>query len=193
MERNARLPCRTRSGQQPKRPQFPLRLLHRSCRHGRIASDKEWAEAWGPMVDLLVSDVASTDRNDSSTPYLRSFSPFGSPLGKRLRHTRTRQRPGILIRSHDDPLSHDFLWAAATAPTPLLDAAVWMVCHGNVGRRRILVRRQPPRLPRRLPFRTCKPRVHQRLRRRKISGVEASRFLRNRIVPRATVINLSRP
>lgn len=38
--------------------------------------EPEWAERWGGMVNLLVRDVASSDRNDSMFPYLRSFSPY---------------------------------------------------------------------------------------------------------------------
>ncbi|NDV62969.1 carbohydrate-binding protein [Puniceicoccales bacterium CK1056] len=35
-----------------------------------------WASQWGGMVDLLVRDAASPDRNDPLFPFLRSFSPF---------------------------------------------------------------------------------------------------------------------
>lgn len=39
-------------------------------------NDPAWGRAWGPMVDLLVRDAASTDRNDPLFPYQRSFSPY---------------------------------------------------------------------------------------------------------------------
>ena len=35
-----------------------------------------WATQWGAMVDLLVRDAASSDRDDSLFPYLRNFSPY---------------------------------------------------------------------------------------------------------------------
>ena len=35
-----------------------------------------WAEEWGEMVNHLVRDAASPDREDNLYPFLRSFSPF---------------------------------------------------------------------------------------------------------------------
>ncbi|TVZ55430.1 putative secreted protein (Por secretion system target) [Lutibacter sp. Hel_I_33_5] len=35
-----------------------------------------WSNKWGDMIDLLIRDAASTDRNDSKFPYLRAFSPY---------------------------------------------------------------------------------------------------------------------
>ena len=35
-----------------------------------------WAEEWGPMVNLLVRDAASPQRDDALFPFLRNFSPF---------------------------------------------------------------------------------------------------------------------
>lgn len=35
-----------------------------------------WAAQWGDMINLLVRDAASTDRNDTLFPYLRNFSPY---------------------------------------------------------------------------------------------------------------------
>lgn len=35
-----------------------------------------WASQWGDMVNLLVRDAASTDRNDTMFPFLRNFSPY---------------------------------------------------------------------------------------------------------------------
>ncbi|MFP4540710.1 MAG: glycosyl hydrolase [Opitutales bacterium] len=35
-----------------------------------------WADEWGGMVDLLIRDAASPDRDDPLFPFLRSFSPF---------------------------------------------------------------------------------------------------------------------
>ncbi|NNC49558.1 MAG: T9SS type A sorting domain-containing protein [Flaviramulus sp.] len=35
-----------------------------------------WANDWGDMVNLLVRDAASSDRNDTQFPFLRNFSPY---------------------------------------------------------------------------------------------------------------------
>jgi endoglucanase Acf2 len=35
-----------------------------------------WAAQWGPMVNLLVRDAASPNRNDAMFPFLRNFSPY---------------------------------------------------------------------------------------------------------------------
>ena len=35
-----------------------------------------WAAQYGDMINLLIRDAASTDRNDSLFPYLRNFSPY---------------------------------------------------------------------------------------------------------------------
>lgn len=35
-----------------------------------------WAESWGEMVNLLVRDAASPDRDDKMFPFLRNFSPY---------------------------------------------------------------------------------------------------------------------
>lgn len=35
-----------------------------------------WAANWGPMINLLVRDAASSNRNDILFPYMRNFSPY---------------------------------------------------------------------------------------------------------------------
>jgi endo-1,3(4)-beta-glucanase len=35
-----------------------------------------WANQWGEMINLLVRDAASSDRNDATFPFLRNFSPY---------------------------------------------------------------------------------------------------------------------
>ncbi len=88
--------------------------------------DSEWARKWGPMVDLLVRDVASTDRNDTMFPYLRSFSPYAGHCWA--------NGFGTLGLGNDQESSSEsmmchaamILWAEATGNTTLRDAAVWM-------------------------------------------------------------------
>lgn len=38
--------------------------------------DPAWAEQWGPMVKLLIRDIASPDRRDALFPYLRCFDKY---------------------------------------------------------------------------------------------------------------------
>ena len=38
--------------------------------------DPEWAKPWGPMVNLLIRDIASSDRHDPLFPYLRCFDKY---------------------------------------------------------------------------------------------------------------------
>ncbi|MCY2994951.1 MAG: glycosyl hydrolase [Planctomycetota bacterium] len=38
--------------------------------------DRVWAEKWGPMVNLLIRDIASSDRSDPMFPYLRCFDKY---------------------------------------------------------------------------------------------------------------------
>lgn len=35
-----------------------------------------WANNWGAMINLLIRDAASSDRNDTEYPFLRNFSPY---------------------------------------------------------------------------------------------------------------------
>ena len=39
-------------------------------------TDPEWARDWGPMVRLLIRDIASANRSDPDFPYLRNFDPY---------------------------------------------------------------------------------------------------------------------
>ncbi|GAB1308074.1 hypothetical protein KH5_07570 [Urechidicola sp. KH5] len=36
-----------------------------------------WADDWGDMINLLIRDAASADRDDTQFPFLRNFSPYG--------------------------------------------------------------------------------------------------------------------
>ena len=35
-----------------------------------------WSEDWGEMINILIRDAASFDRNDEDFPFLRNFSPY---------------------------------------------------------------------------------------------------------------------
>jgi len=38
--------------------------------------DAGWARRWGPMVEMLIRDIAATDRRDAMFPYLRCFDKY---------------------------------------------------------------------------------------------------------------------
>ncbi|MGK0413731.1 MAG: endo-1,3(4)-beta-glucanase, partial [Polaribacter sp.] len=38
--------------------------------------DPGWAAEWGDMINVLIRDAASFDRNDTQFPFLRNFSPY---------------------------------------------------------------------------------------------------------------------
>lgn len=38
--------------------------------------DRAWADKWGPMVNLVIRDIASSDRRDPMFPYLRCFDKY---------------------------------------------------------------------------------------------------------------------
>mgnify|MGYP003335559566 FL=1 len=38
--------------------------------------DPEWVDTWGPMINFLIRDAASTNRSDDKFPFLRNFSPY---------------------------------------------------------------------------------------------------------------------
>jgi len=38
--------------------------------------DPEWVDEWGPMINFLIRDAASTNRSDEKFPFLRNFSPY---------------------------------------------------------------------------------------------------------------------
>jgi endoglucanase Acf2 len=63
--------------------------------------DPEWAqeENWGGMVNLLIRDADSWDREDEMFPFLRCFDPLcRSFVGIGARRFRGRQQPGVLFR-----------------------------------------------------------------------------------------------
>jgi len=41
-----------------------------------VRFDPEWAKKWGPMVELLIRDIASPDREDSLFPHIRCFDQY---------------------------------------------------------------------------------------------------------------------
>ena len=89
-------------------------------------NDPEWASSWGPMVDLLVRDAASADRNDPLFPYQRSFSPYA---GHCWANGFGTSGPGNDQESTSEAMQfHSNLlhWAEVTGNKALRDQAVYM-------------------------------------------------------------------
>ncbi len=86
----------------------------------------EWAEKWGPMIDLIVRDIASLSRTDTMFPYMRSFSPYSghcwangfSTLGAGADQESTSEA----MAAHSALIK----WGEVRGNKELRDAAVWM-------------------------------------------------------------------
>ncbi len=85
-----------------------------------------WAEQWGPMVNMLVRDAASSDREDTMFPFLRSFSPFAGhcwangfasfPMGNDQESTSESMQ-------FNSALIH---WGSVTGNTALRDLGIFL-------------------------------------------------------------------
>ena len=53
-------------------------FIHAAAFIEQFESDlsNKWSDKWGGMINLLIRDAASTDRNDLKFPFLRNFSPY---------------------------------------------------------------------------------------------------------------------
>lgn len=85
-----------------------------------------WADKWGDMVNMLVRDVATTDRNDGMFPYLRNFSPYAGHCWANgvaaLPQGNDQESSSEAMQFHS-ALIH---WASVTGNTELRDLAVYM-------------------------------------------------------------------
>ena len=86
-----------------------------------------WAAEWGDMVNMLVRDAASPDRNDDMFPYLRNFSPFaghswaaggidGEPMGNNQESTSEAMNFATSLIN----------WGEITGNTQLTDLGVYI-------------------------------------------------------------------
>lgn len=88
--------------------------------------DASWKARWAPMIDLLVRDAASADRNDPLFPYQRAFSPYA---GHCWANGFGTSGPGNDQESTSEAMQfHTNLlhWAEVTGNTRLRDQAVYM-------------------------------------------------------------------
>jgi endoglucanase Acf2 len=90
--------------------------------------DPGWATVarWGPMIDLLIKDVASTDRGDPRFPFLRSFDAYAG-------HSWANG-PALFDRGNNEESSSEemnfangvLLWGALTGDRATRDLGVFL-------------------------------------------------------------------
>jgi endoglucanase Acf2 len=89
--------------------------------------DPEWARRYGPMVDLLVADVATTDRSSTKFPFLRYFDVYAG-------HSWASGDAPFEEGNNEESSSEDTnfsaglaLWGAETGRAELRDLGLWML------------------------------------------------------------------
>ena len=94
---------------------------------GEIARrDPAWAAKWGPMVKLLIRDIASADRSDKMFPFLRSFDPYA---GHTWASGHAKFGDGNNNESSSEAVNAWYgviLWGAATGDRELRDLGAWL-------------------------------------------------------------------
>ena len=85
-----------------------------------------WAVQWGGMVDLLIRDAASPDRNDAMFPYLRNFDPYA---GHSWANGGARDFVGNDQESSSESMQFNttmILWGQLTGNTQLRDMGIYL-------------------------------------------------------------------
>lgn len=88
--------------------------------------DPEWAKQWGPMVRLLIRDIASPDRNDTLFPALRCFDRYA---GHSWASGDANFPDGNNQESSSESLNAWYglmLWGAATGDPQLQDLGTFL-------------------------------------------------------------------
>ncbi len=89
-------------------------------------TDKTWAASWGPMVELLIRDMASWDRNDPMFPYLRNFDPYA---GHSWAAGHAKFDDGNNNESSSEAMNAWtglILWGEATGNTTIRDLGIYL-------------------------------------------------------------------
>jgi endoglucanase Acf2 len=90
--------------------------------------DPTWArkENWGGMVNLLVADIATSERGRADFPFLRNFDPYEG-------HSWASGDAAFVDGNNQESSSEAvnawagiILWAEATGDTALRDKAIWL-------------------------------------------------------------------
>jgi endoglucanase Acf2 len=94
---------------------------------GEVARlDPAWARTWAPMVNLLIRDIAATDRRDKLFPYLRCFDQYA---GHSWASGDANFADGNNQESSSEALNAWYgmiLWGAATGDEAVRDAGVYL-------------------------------------------------------------------
>lgn len=94
---------------------------------GEVARvDPAWAKEWAPMVQMLIRDIASTDRQDKLFPYLRCFDKYA---GHSWASGDANFADGNNQESSSESLNAWYgliLWGAATGDTAVRDAGLFL-------------------------------------------------------------------
>ncbi len=83
--------------------------------------DQQWAKDWGPMVEMLIRDANSWDRNDPLFGYMRYFDPYE---GHSWISGRAEGRTGLDIESSSESINFATavaLWGANTNQPSIRD------------------------------------------------------------------------
>ncbi len=89
-------------------------------------SDPDWATQWGPLVELLIRDVASVVPNDPLFPRLRHFDPYA---GHSWASGHAIFSDGNNQESSSEAMNVWYgiaLWGASTGNTELLDLGLYL-------------------------------------------------------------------
>jgi gliding motility-associated-like protein len=92
----------------------------------RFEPNSTWATNWGPMVEMLIKDVADGNRNDPQFPYLRNFDPYA---GHSWASGHANFNKGNNEESGSESLNFASglaLWGLATGNAALRDLGIYM-------------------------------------------------------------------
>ncbi|MEM0982371.1 MAG: glycosyl hydrolase [Planctomycetota bacterium] len=88
--------------------------------------DPDWAQRFGPAVELLISDVANHDRADERFPFLRNFDPYAA-------HSYASGHAAFTIGNNQESSSESMnfntslaLWGMTTGNTKLRDLGLYL-------------------------------------------------------------------
>jgi len=88
--------------------------------------DPAWAKEWGPMVEMVMREIASTDRQDKLFPYLRCFDIYA---GHSWASGNADFADGNNQESSSESLNAWYgmiLWGQATGQTAIRDAGLFL-------------------------------------------------------------------
>jgi endoglucanase Acf2 len=88
--------------------------------------DPAWVKSWGPMVNLLIRDIASPDRRDPLFPYLRCFDKYA---GHSWASGDANFADGNNQESSSESMNAWYgliLWGQATGDRPVRDAGLFL-------------------------------------------------------------------